>query len=198
MHAAERMLTALCVLLPAIVVAAGGQGEKLRAVAGAWSISSDGGATVFTHEAKKWPGTEGFPLALFEDPASFGDGTARIRFKLIDGTDDYSAGLVFGHAGGASYYYARYNTKDGNVAIWRMDGPKRTVLKHGEYHEQLPKHAWHELVVTIDGRKIRAAVAGRPLEVEHELEQAPSGRLGVWTKPDATSAFSGLRVERRR
>lgn len=187
---------ALCVLLPAIVVAAGGQGPTLRAVAGAWSIASDGGAAVFTHEAGKWPGTDGFPLALFEEPASFGNGTARIRFKLIGGTDDYSAGLVFGHAGGASYYYARYNTKDGNVAIWRMDGPTRTVLKHGEHHEQLARNVWHELVVTIDGRKVRAAVAGRALEVEHELAEAPSGRLGLWTKPDATSAFSGLRVAR--
>ena len=195
MHAALRMLTALCVLLPAVVV---GAQQPVRQIAGVWTVDRADGTTVVTHDPKGWTAKEGFPLALFDEPESFSNGTLRIRFKLIDGTDDYSAGLVFGHAGGASYYYARYNTKDGNVAIWRMDGPKRTVLKHGEHHEQLPRNVWHELVVTIDGRKIRASVAGRALAVQHELEEPPSGRLGVWTKPDAASAFSGLRVERRR
>ncbi|MDQ3068550.1 MAG: DUF1080 domain-containing protein [Acidobacteriota bacterium] len=172
-------------LLPAIVVAAQ---HPIRPVAGAWRAEVVAGATVITHDGKAWTAKEGYPLALFTAPESFGNGTVRMQFKLIDGSDDHTAGLAFGH-NGTSYYYVRYNTKDGNVALWRMDGPARTVIKHGEAHEQLAKAEWHQLELTVTGRTVRATVNGR-LRVEHELEAPPVGRLGLWTKPDATSAFT--------
>jgi len=177
---------AVCVLLPAVVVGA----QSVIQVRGTWTTDASG---VVTHDASKWTAKEGYPLALFDEPDSFSNGTARIEFKMLDGTDDYTAGLTFGHQG-ASYYYVRYNTKDGNVALWRMDGPKRTVIKHGEHHEQLARDKWHRLELTVQGRRIRATVNGGPLQVEHELDQPVSGRLGLYTKPDATSAFRNLKV----
>lgn len=156
-------------------------------VAGVWTVATEDGAPVITHDGAKWPGGPGYPLALFNEPAAFSGGTARLAFKLIGGGDDYTAGLAFGHHG-SSYHYVRYNTKDGNVALWRMDGPKRTVIAHGGEHEQLARDAWHELVLTVHGRAVQAVVNGR-LRVEHELDEAPAGRIGLWTKPDATSAF---------
>ena len=157
----------------------------------------DDGSRVFTHDPSKWTATEGYPLALFTEPRKFSNGTATIEFKLIGGTDDYSGGLVFGHAGGATYYYVRYNTKDGDVAVWRMDGPKRTVLKHGEQHEQLAKNVWHTLELTVDGRNVRASVNGGRIPVEHELDAPASGQLGLWVKPDVRTAFRNLRVASR-
>lgn len=206
------MLTGLCVLLPAIVVGAQQRtpplievripigGSDVDVVEGVWKETElDGDDDVIVHHGDKWPGKEGYPLVLFKDPRTFTNGTASIEFKLLNGSDDFSAGLAFGYSAETkSYFYVRYNTKDGNVALWRMDGPKRTVIKHGEHHEQLSKNAWHRLELTVDGRKVHARVAGRALEVEHELDQAPSGRLGLWTKPDATSAFRNLDVSARR
>lgn len=169
----------------------------MRALAGQWTTVVEAGLEVTTHNATKWDGREGYPFALFDPPVAFDGGTARIQFKLIDGDDDYSAGLAFGYRPGGTYYYARYSTKDGNVALWRMDGPARSVIRHGEAHEQLSKGEWHELTLDVDGRTVRATVDGR-LSVEHTLDEAPSGLLGLWTKPEATSAFRGLKVERRR
>lgn len=190
------MLTTLCLLLPAVVVGAAAQ-SPVRALAGQWTTVVEDGVEVITHDAAKWDGRDGFPFALFDPPVPFDSGTARIEFKLIDGDDDYSAGLAFGYRGGATYYYVRYNTKDGNVALWRMDGPKRSVIRHGEAHEQLSKGEWHQLSLHVDGRVVRAIVDGR-LSVEHTLDEAPSGRLGLWTKPTATSAFRNLTIEPRR
>lgn len=165
----------------------------MRQVAGVWTVTAEDGAPVVTHDGTRWSGAEGFPLALFEPPVMFQSGTVAIRFRLMDGSDDYSAGLVFGHRPDGTYYYVRYNTKDGNVALWRMDGPKRSVIRHGEQHEQLAKQAWHELTLTVDGARIAASVNGR-LHVEHVLDAPPRGLLGLWTKPDASSAFTGWRV----
>jgi hypothetical protein len=197
------MLATFCVLLPAIVVAAQQTQAKLEvtvplrrapveAVAGEWKTEGSGPDAVITHDGTKWTAKEGFPLALFRQPSQFSNGMVWIDFKLIAGGDDHTAGLVFGHQG-SSYFYVRYNTKDGNVALWRMDGPKRSVIKHGEGHQQLPKGEWHRLQLTVNGRKIRAFV-NPLLFVEHELEQPAAGRLGLWTKPDATSAFRNLQV----
>ena len=184
------MLATLCVLLPAIVVAQ--QPPAARPVAGVWSLATEDGGLVATHDGSRWPGTPGYPLAVFEQPAAFSSGAASIEFKLIGGSDDFSGGLVFGRRGG-TYYYVRYNTKDGNVALWKMDGASRTVIKHGETHEQLAKQQWHTLELVVDGAMIRATVNGR-LSVEHTLEAPASGQLGLWTKPDATTSFRNLRV----
>jgi hypothetical protein len=164
----------------------------VRAVAGVWTHEADKGITVVTHDGSKWPGTPGYPLALFEEPGEFSQGTASIEFKLIGGSDDYPAGLAFGHTG-QSYFYVRYNTKDGNVALWRMDGPERTRIKAGEAEEQLEKGVWHRLDLIVDGATVRARV-GERLSVEHTLDAPPAGKLGLWTKPDATTAFRNLRV----
>ena len=185
------MLATLCVLLPAIVVA--GQGPGARAVAGAWTLATEDGAIVTTHDGSRWPGTAGYPFAVFEQPSDFSSGVASIEFKLIGGTDDYPAGLVFGRRG-ESFFYVRYNTKDGNVALWRMDGPTRSRISNGAIREQLEKDVWHTLELVVEGANVRATVNGR-LTVEHTLDVPPApGQLGLWTKPDATTAFRNLRV----
>jgi hypothetical protein len=199
------MLTTVGVLLPAIVFAQAAtprpanqhevivwSNSPISRHAGAWNIEDGGGSVVFTHDPAKWTAKEGYPLAVFKEPREFTSGTVSIEFKLLDGKDDHTAGLVFGQDG-TSYHYVRYNTKDGNVALWRMEGPTRTLLKHGEQHEQLAKGEWHRLVLTIQGRNVRAVVNGK-LSVEHELDEPVTGSLGIWTKPDATTAFRNLRV----
>lgn len=203
------MLPALCVLLPAVVVGAQQTAAKVEVtiplgrglvepVTGVWTASGRGASTAITHDGTRWTQKEGYPLALFRNPRTFADGKVWIDFKLIGGTDDYSAGLVFGHTGGSSYYYVRYNTKDGNVALWRMDGPKRTAIAHGTEHSQLAKGEWHRLELTVTGKRIGAAVPGTSLVVEHELDQPVAGRLGLWTKPDVTTAFRNLQVSESR
>jgi hypothetical protein len=187
------LLLAIGIVPIALLAAPPGDASRILPVAGEWTTATSDGTAVFTHDGRKWSGAAGFPLALFETPASFTSGTVRVQFRLIDGSDDRTAGLVFGYRPRGTYYYVRYNTKDGNVALWRMDGPKRTVIKHGEQHEQLRVGEWHELQLTIDGRRVRAAV-NQKLHVDHELEEPPSGQLGLWTKPDATSAFRNLVV----
>ena len=73
---------------------------------------------------------------------------------------DQTAGIVFNLKPDGSYTYARYNTKDGNVAIWKFENGARTVLKHGEAHEQLPPNTWQTLTVTITGAEVSASAHG--------------------------------------
>lgn len=139
-------------------------------------------------------GSGAFPLAVWTGTPDFRDGTIRVRFKLVGGSDDRSGGIVFGLTDAGEYYYVRYNTKDGNVAVWRYESGARRVLAHGKHHQQLPLNEWHELTVRLSGRKVSGSVTGTELKVEHRLDAPVSGRVGLWAKRDVTTIFRDYRV----
>ena len=134
-----------------------------------------------------------FPYAVATSTGEFRNGTLRVQFNMIGGKSDQIAGLVFGLRPSGEYFYLRYNTKDGNVAVWKFANGERQVLEHGEVHKQVPLGAWHELVVEVRGRQVRGYIAGDPtISVEHTLDADPVGRVGVWAKRDAITAFRGF------
>lgn len=129
-----------------------------------------------------------FPLAVAAGGGSFAGGTLRVDFKLLAGATDQTAGIAFNIRPDNSYLYARYNTKDGNVAIWKYERGERTVLAHGELHEQVALGAWHTLTVTISGRTVTAVVNDRHT-VTHAIDRDVNGGAGLWTKADSVTAF---------
>jgi len=162
-------------------------------VVGAWSTTTEGGRTVLTHDGKTKPPL--FPIAIAKQIPDVRAGRIRAEFKLIAGPTDQSAGIVFGLGEDGRYYFGRYNTKDGNVAIWMFEKDTRTVLSHGEVHKQLPLNEWHDISVTIEGRVVTVSAAKDTLRASHTLPSPVRGRIGFWTKPDAVTAFRGLSVE---
>ena len=133
-----------------------------------------------------------FPLAIVPDVNAFASGTLRVQFNMIGGKSDQNAGVMFGLRPTGEYFYVRYNTKDGNVAVWKYANGERTVLKHGEVHKQIPLGTWHELVVEVGGRQVRGYIAGdTTISVHHTLDTDLVGRVGLWTKRDAITAFRG-------
>jgi hypothetical protein len=162
------------------------------------AVDASAAASLFGAEAaallKSVGAAPAFPLAVVRDVPDFRSGTLRVQFKLLQGTDDRSGGIVFNLKPDGSYNFARYNTKDGNVAIWKFDSGTRTVLAHGEEHQQLPSGQWHTLVVTIAGNDVTAVVNDK-LRVRHTLDQPVSGRIGLWAKPDVVTSFTGLQAK---
>ncbi len=143
-----------------------------------------------------WSSPTAFPVALATGIPAFSSGTLRVRFDLRGGKSDQIAGIMFGLRANGEYYYVRYNTKDGNLALWQFANGARTMIQPGAVHKQLPLHAWHELEVTVRGREVRGVLLGdSTLSVTHTLNAPPSGRVGVWAKRDAVTAFQGFRAE---
>ncbi len=193
------------------------QRAALSGVVGHWSDTTLGGPALMVNGAKwngqtatpvleaasrRWFGSvndtfmanmtsaTAFPIAIAPDVSDFAAGTLRVQFNLIGGASDQNAGVMFGLRPAGEYYYVRYNTKDGNVAVWKYANGERTVLKHGDVHQQIPLGTWHELVVEVRGRQVRGYIAGdSTISVEHVLDADPAGRVGVWVKRDAITAF---------
>ena len=185
-------------------------------IAGNWTTTVDSGQPTITADGSKPPsgtadplvsalfgadaaafvkrttGAEAFPLAVVREVPAFTNGRLSMQFKLIGGKSDQLAGLVFNLKPDGSYNFARYNTKDGNVAIWRVVDGKREVLAHGEVHRQLALGQWHDLVVTIEGATVTATGDNGALTVTHTLAAPVDGRLGLWTKTDSVTAFRAL------
>jgi hypothetical protein len=140
-----------------------------------------------------------FPLAVHRDTADFRNGTIRVRFKLVSGASDQTAGIVFNLQPTGEYTYARYNTKDGDVALWRFAEGTRHLIAHGTTHAQLPLNTWQELTVTVNDRQVAASVPGStPISITHTLDGPVSGRVGLWTKRDSVTTFRDFRVNVRR
>jgi hypothetical protein len=157
-----------------------------------FGVARDSGAA--TRFADNLGGSGAFPLAVWRDVRDFRAGTIRVRFKLVGGKSDQNAGIVFGLQPSGDYLYVRYNTKDGDVALWEFTDGARKVIAHGKTSAQLALGAWHELELRVAGRTVTGSVNGGALQLEHTLDRAVMGRVGVWTKRDAVTVFRGYRV----
>jgi hypothetical protein len=199
------------------------QGRALEAVpiVGHWEHQTEGSEPVVRVDAAKWnrqpapdiaaiarrifkqpadgfdanaSSGEAFPVAVVRGVENVSGGTVRVQFKLVAGASDQTAGLMFDLRPNGEYLVARYNTKDGNVAVWKYAKGTRARLANGTTHEQLPLDTWHTLVLRIAGKQIVAVVNDR-LQVEHTLDHPVSGPIGFWAKRDSVSAFKNLRLE---
>ncbi len=195
---------------------------SVHGIVGAWTPTADGhtivadgtqwtgttpdstlaraGRTLFgaTSDALRanWTAATAFPLAVAPSVRNFSAGTLRVQFRMLAGASDQNAGIMFNLQPDGSYLYVRYNTKDGDLALWRWADGKRTVIAHGQGGTALPMGAWQTLEVTIDGARVAARVGGHPaLTLSQPLPMPISGRVGFWVKRDAVTAFRDLVVQ---
>lgn len=195
---AKRKAAAVVVFAAGLPAIAAAQQPPLAVdpIVGYWETVRDGGDPVIVADARKWNAGKAetpFPLAAIRGIDAFSDGVLSTKFKLVAGESDQIAGIAFGITPAAEYYYARYNTKDGNVALWRFENGARRRLVEGTEHLQLPLNAWHDLVVEVRGTRVVATVNGR-LRLEHTLPAPVSGRVGFYTKRDSVTAFKAFTV----
>ena len=165
---------------------------------GHWETTTENGESVIVADARKWKtdvATTPFPIAAVRGVDNFTEGVISTKFKLVAGASDQIAGLVFGLTPKNEYFYARYNTKDGNVAIWQFVDGDRKRLVDGTEHIQLPLGTWHDLRVEVRGSTVRASVNGK-LHLEHKLTAPLSGRVGFYTKRDSVTAFKGFSLSK--
>lgn len=198
-------------LLSSALLAQPAAPQEFAALIGLWRAGTEAGIPTLTidgtaapkasgEHATRYFGADGpafvgaansptiFPLAAASAVKAFSNGELRVEFKLVAGATDQTAGIAFNLRADHSYLYARYNTKDGNVALWKYEKGERTVLAHGDLHEQLPFNVWHTLRVVVEGRKVVASVNDR-FQVSHTIDRDVAGGVGLWTKADSVTAF---------
>lgn len=134
---------------------------------------------------------ERFPVAFLAGD-SYGDFTFTTRFKLVDGTGEQIAGVVFRLQDEKNFYVARANALDGNVRFYKFVNGERTAPVGNNL--TVAKGVWHELQVECSGNRISIRLNGKEAMPPLNDNSFSSGKLGFITKSDAVSYFADAKV----
>lgn len=135
---------------------------------------------------------ERFPLLIYEDQV-FGDFTLAVRFKTVSGVIEQMAGVVFRAQDERNFYVVRASSLGNNIRFYRvLDGVRDQPLGP---EIAVPRGQWHELGVTAKGNRFYVSLNGKQAIPELTDSTFAEGKIGFWTKSDAVSYFSDLRLD---
>jgi len=135
---------------------------------------------------------ERFPLLVYENE-TFGDFQLTCRFKTVSGRAEQMAGVVFRVQDEMNFYVIRANSLTGTLRFYKVIKGRRTPPF--ETALKIPTGEWHELRVAYSGNKILAHLGGRQVfALVDDTDLLPPGRIGLWTKSDAVSYFTDIRI----
>jgi hypothetical protein len=113
-----------------------------------------------------------------------------MQFKPISGREDASGGIVFRFAEG-KYYIVRANALEDNFRLYAYDRDRRQLATARVEPPALGQ--WHTVRVVAVGDHVQAWLDGTRY-LDHRDSRFASGRVGLWTKADSTTAFDDLTI----
>jgi hypothetical protein len=158
-----------------------------------WTVDRDDGGGVVLRQS----GKATYPLALKEG-TSIRDGFVEVKFKPIAGSEDRAGGIVWRARDANNYYVARANALEDNVVLYKTANGVRSSLnlvgQTGGYGVKtaVPANQWHTLRVEFAGARFNVVFNGKPLFAVEDATFPEAGMVGLWTKADSVTLFSGL------
>lgn len=161
----------------------GGLADKARSIYGARHEEFIDNVSAFAY----------FPIAVAKGIDSFTNGDISVRFMMVGGTLDRCAGILFDVQPNGDYLAFRFNGTEDNAVLWTFNSGKRTFVKRGTDNAPLELGTWHELRVRVNGTDFKGYLDGK-LMLELTLPHAVSGKVGLWSKTDSMTEFTGFTV----
>ena len=153
-----------------------------------WSVEADTSAPS-TGKVLKQSGSGDFPWCVKKD-VSLADGFVEVKFKPISGRSDQAGGVVWRWKDGDNYYVARANALENNVSLYYTENGHRQTIKYVD--APVPGNTWHVLRAEFRGTTIRVLLDGKLYITLDDRHSTQSGTVGVWTKADSVTAFTGF------
>jgi len=150
-----------------------------------WSVEADAGAPSPPNVLKQ-SGSGAFPWCVKQGTA-LADGAVEVKFKPLSGREDQAGGVVWRWKDGDTYYVARANALENNVALYYTEGGRRRTIKYVD--APVAGNAWHTLRAEFRGTRIRVLLDSKPYIELDDSHIAGPGAVGVWTKADSVTAF---------
>jgi hypothetical protein len=164
----------------------------VSALSGEWKIAADDSAPsprnafVMTTAAAKQP----YNLALLDDVKLAGV-EASVKFRAIAGEIEQGGGLVWRAKDAQNYYLARWNPLANNVRLFKVLDGEPIQLASETVHAGA---GWHELKIQAKGEQLRVWLDGHSRLSAKDGSFREAGKVGLWTKADAQTAFDDLKV----
>jgi hypothetical protein len=150
-----------------------------------WEVVAEAGAPSGANVLKQ-SGTGTFPWCV-KRASAIADGHVEVKFKPIAGREDQAAGVVWRWKDANTYYVARANALENNVALYYTERGRRITIVYVD--APVRANAWQTLRVEFAGTRIRVLLDGRALIERDDARIAGPGAVGVWTKADSVTAF---------
>ena len=115
-----------------------------------------------------------------------------VAIKAATGDDDQGGGLVWRAKDADNYYITRWNPLENNIRVYKVEAGQRTMFKSAEAVAD-PKQ-WHTIAVTHRGAKITVKLDDKVVLEAEDSTFKDAGKVGFWTKADASSWFDDLVV----
>jgi len=129
---------------------------------------------------------------LIADAAEPADLDLSVKVKAHRGKEDQGGGLIWRCRDENNYYVCRVNPLEGNYRVYKVEGGERTMLESASI--ELHSNQWYTLRVTMMGEHITCYLDGKKLLEATDSTFKDAGRVGLWTKADAHTAFDDLTV----
>lgn len=130
---------------------------------------------------------------LLSDAVYPADLTVSVYIYPRRGEEDQGGGLVWRARDAANYYVARWNPLEDNVRLYTVVDGKRALLESADVMAR--PGVWHQLTATMQGDKVTLLFDGKPCLEWRDTTLGEAGRIGLWTKADATTLFDRIEVK---
>jgi hypothetical protein len=148
---------------------------------GGWALSEVTGDATDLH----------FPFCIDTQIAPR-DFDATMRFKIISGTHEQAAGLMFRARDATDYLVARASALDGTVKLYRILGGRRSQLATAQ--APVKTEIWSELRVVAIKDRIEVSLDGKTTLSFTDRSAPQPGTMGVWVQSDSRVLFGSLLV----
>lgn len=145
-----------------------------------------------------------FPLCLI-DTVNCLDGDLSVRLKIVSGTDDRDAGVVFRVIDQNNYYLVRASAREHNLMMFRVtDGHFHPIPLKGlapgilAVNHPVKVGDWNLLRVNYKGSQMAVYFNHRKVFDASDALLNTAGRAGVWTKADTVAYFDDFRLDKKR
>jgi hypothetical protein len=135
---------------------------------------------------------ERFPLLVYQGDV-YGDFTLKLRFKTVAGTREQMAGVAFRLQDTNNFYVVRASSLGNSFRFYRVfegrrDAPIGPAVT-------ITRDVWHDLEIQAQGNRFRFRLDGQEPIPELTDNTFRDGRIALWTKSDAVSYFTDLRLD---
>src|SRR5712671_2635123 len=167
-----------------------------------WTVERDETAPS-KQKVLKQSGRATYPLLLKND-TNIKDGFIEVKFKAIAGSQDRAGGVVWRARDANNYYVVRPNALEDNVVLYKTVNGVRSSLdlvgQKGGYGVKtaVPANQWHTLRIEFAGPRFNVVFNGKPLFAVEDATFQEAGMVGLWTKADSVTLFTGFAYGERR
>ncbi len=140
---------------------------------------------VATHNAEAT-----FNMCLFDGLVAR-DVEVSANLKPLSGQTDQGGGIMCRVQDSLNYDLTRWNPLERSVRLYTVRGGKRTTLQSVEI-DVTP--GWHKLTLRCTGRTLVVFFDGTKVTSATVDEDERAGKIGLWTKSDATTSFDDVDI----